>query len=277
MERYQVILGYDGTQFLGFQRQEARSRTVQGEVEAALRQLGWQGRSILAAGRTDTGVHASGQVIAFDLEWQHSPEALGNALNAHLPEDVAVHAVRRVPADFSPRYDATARRYRYTLFFQERRDPLRERYAWRVWPAADPVRLQQAAAVLPGHHDFAAFGTPPRAGSHTMRTIFQASWQTTGLDWVFEVTADAFLYHMVRRLVAVQVQIAQGRLAVEAMPQYVQTQEGPYRQGPFPLQGMAPPQGLVLVEVMYPLERITLEANTVNSDAVDDCSGICEI
>ena len=120
-----LLLAYDGTHFFGFQRQ-GQARTVQLEVEAALRQLDWQGRTILSAGRTDSGVHASGQVIAFDLEWAHGPEELGRAMNANLPEDVAVKAVEVAAADFHPRFDATARCYRYQVLFAPQRDPLRE-------------------------------------------------------------------------------------------------------------------------------------------------------
>src|SRR3989337_127644 len=112
MVRYKVILAYDGTDFQGFQRQ-AKARTVQSVVEAALRSFGWQGKAILASGRTDTGVHASGQVIAFDLDWAHAPEALRSAINAHLPEDVAVQTVTQAADDFHPRYAAQARRYRF--------------------------------------------------------------------------------------------------------------------------------------------------------------------
>ncbi|MRR32810.1 tRNA pseudouridine(38-40) synthase TruA, partial [bacterium] len=93
MARYQVILAYDGTDFQGFQRQ-ANTRTVQGVVETALAILGWQGRTLLLAGRTDSGVHGAGQVVAFDLEWLHSPDELGRAINAHLPADVAVRSVQ---------------------------------------------------------------------------------------------------------------------------------------------------------------------------------------
>lgn len=102
MERYQIILAYDGTDFLGFQRQEPSTRTVQLVVEDALQKLGWTGSSILAAGRTDTGVHASGQVITFDHTWNHPSDALLRALNAHLPSDVAVRAVRKVSRSFIP-------------------------------------------------------------------------------------------------------------------------------------------------------------------------------
>lgn len=222
---------------------------MQSVVEAALRQLGWQGKSILAAGRTDTGVHAAGQVIAFDLDWPHPPQDLQNALNAHLPADVAARGARRVPPDFHPRYDAASRRYRYHLYCDAVRDPLRERYAWRVWPPAELTALQQAASCLPGRHDFAAFGTPPQTGGSTLRTVLRAEWQADGQSMSFDVTADAFLYHMARRLVAVQVEIGQGRLDVAVMPRYLQA-------GADPVQGLAPSQGLVLAEVCYPPEAI---------------------
>src|SRR5512133_399376 len=136
MARYQLTLAYDGTDFFGSQRQ-ASKRTVQGELEKALCKLGWTGRSVIMAGRTDTGVHATGQVAAFDLDWSHSDETLVRALNAALPADMAVHQVRMVHAKFHPRFDASFRRYRYRLFCLPLRDPLRERFAWRVWP---PIR-----------------------------------------------------------------------------------------------------------------------------------------
>ena len=249
MERYQVILAYDGTHFLGFQRQ-GQGRTVQGVVETALRQLGWQERSILAAGRTDTGVHASGQVISFDLEWDHPAEALQRALNALLPPDVSVCEAQSTRADFHPCYDAVSRRYHYHLYCQSVRDPLKERYAWRVWPAPQIDLLSQVAGPLLGTHDFAAFGTPPRIHGTTVRTVFQAGWQEDGVDLTFEIMANAFLYHMVRRLVYLQVMVGQGRLGPEIIPQSLQ----PHGKGDL-VKGLAPAQGLRLVEVCYPVGR----------------------
>lgn len=248
MARYQVILAYDGTDFWGFQRQpgKAKRRTVQGVVETALKQLGWSGERILAAGRTDTGVHARGQVIAFDLDWQHDEDALLAAMNAHLPQDVAVWAVQKAADDFHPRYAARSRCYEYRLFCQPRRHPLLERYAWRVWPAVDLQAMQQAAAYLIGRHDFAAFGTPPRTGGTTIRQVFQAAWQEQASVYVFTIQADAFLYHMVRRLVKLQVMIGQGLFAPEQVVHYLQS--GAREQ----VQGLAPAQGLTLVAVEYP-------------------------
>jgi len=249
-ERYKVTLAYDGTSFFGFQRQ-GTTRTVQLELEAALRALNWQGKTILSSGRTDSGVHASGQVIAFDLDWPHGTEILFRALNAKLPEDVAVKTVEVAGPEFHPRYDATSRCYRYQLLFAPSRDPLRDRYVWRVWPPCEVDRLQAAARLLHGTHDFAAFGTPPRPGGSTIRTVFSAGWQAgeEGMMW-FEVTANAFLYHMVRRMVFVQVQVGQQRLSLDAL------QEAVEKVAPL-TPGLAPPQGLALKEVQYARDLMT--------------------
>ena len=244
-ERYKATLVYDGTLFSGFQRQ-AEVRTVQGEVEAALRNIGWDGTSILAAGRTDTGVHASGQVVAFDLKWVHSASALQNALNANLPPDVAAQNLQFVDPGFHPRYDAVTRKYQYCILCQAVRNPLRERFVWRVWPPLDLAHLQQAARQFPGTHDFAAFGTPFQPDGATVRTVCQASWLRREEDFVFEIEAKAFLYHMIRRIVNLQIAIGHGKMAPEIVSQY-------FAGGmTSPIQGLAPPQGLVLAEVRYP-------------------------
>lgn len=241
---YKVVLAYDGTAFSGMQRQ-ANGRSVQGEVETALRRLGWTGKSILAAGRTDTGVHASGQVIAFDLAWRHSTENLLNALNAGLPADVAARQVSIAAADFHPRYDAKARRYEYRLVCQPQRDPLRERYAWRVWPAPKLARLQAAAKALRGEHDFASFGSPPKKDGTTVRNVLAAKWRKVGEDeFVLSVAANAFLYHMVRRMVGLQVKVGQGATDVSTIEQALAGRLSKVRE-------LAPPQGLCLVAVEY--------------------------
>jgi len=245
MARYQIILAYDGTGFSGSQRQ-ATARTAQSELEKALRRLGWQGKSVLLAGRTDTGVHAAGQVAAFDLEWNHPLDELVRALNSNLPEEMAVSAAKIVPDDFHPRFDATSRRYRYRLFCQPLRDPLRERYAWRLWPSVDGETLREASQLLIGRHDFAAFGTPPRAGNSTIRTVMKAEWRNQGDEWTFEVQADAFLYHMVRRLVYVQAAVGQGKFPAQAIADLLEGRQRVVRPG------LAPANGLTLVEVTYP-------------------------
>ena len=252
MAHYQVILAYDGAGFVGSQRQ-ANSRTVQSELEKALRVLGWTGRSVLLAGRTDTGVHAVGQVAAFDLDWQHTDSDLLHALNANLSLDIAAREVRVAAPKFHPRFDATSRRYHYRLFCQPVRDPIREKFAWRVWPQVDGEALQETAALFLGQHDFAAYGTPPRAGGSTVRTVMDASWEARKDEWQFEVQANAFLYRMVRRLVFVQVALAQGKVSTETIARSLagQVQDAEWSKLP---AGLAPAQGLTLVEVTYPAE-----------------------
>jgi len=245
MARYQIILAYDGTLFWGSQRQ-ATTRTVQGELEKALRKIGWDQKAVTLAGRTDTGTHASGQVAAFDLDWGHDVEALQKALNSHLPHDLAVREARQVIDTFHPRFDARSRCYCYSLFCDSVRDPLRERYAWRLWPAI--IDLAPLAEIWCGTHDFAAFGTPTHKAGSTVRTVFSAEWTNRGDEWTFEIRADAFLYRMVRRLVYVQVAVGQGRLPAETLVRALERTIG--NKEPIPA-GLAPASGLTLVDVCY--------------------------
>ncbi len=250
MARYQLTLAYDGTDFFGSQRQ-ASKRTVQGELEKALCKLGWTGRSVMMAGRTDTGVHATGQVASFDLDWSHSEEDLTRALNASLPADLAIHQARVVHVRFHPRFDASSRRYRYRLFCQPLREPIRERFAWRVWPAFQSDVLPEAAQLFPGTHDFSAFGSPTTPTGRTVRSVMKAEWTQTEEDgmWHFEVQADAFLYRMVRRLVFVQVAVAQGKVPAETIASALAKQVSAVPAG------LAPAHGLTLVEVAYPMNE----------------------
>jgi tRNA pseudouridine38-40 synthase len=246
MARYQLTLAYDGTDFFGSQRQ-AKRRTVQGELEKALCKLGWTERSVLMSGRTDTGVHATGQVASFDLDWSHSDEELVRALNALLPAEMAVHTARVVHAKFHPRFDALSRLYRYKLFCQPLRDPIRERFAWRVWPVMDDEVLSRTAKLFLGTHDFSAFGSPATPRGGTVRTVMKAEWsQTANDEWHFEVQADAFLYRMVRRLVFVQVAVARGKISAETIARSLAQQFAENLPA-----GLAPAHGLTLVEVVY--------------------------
>lgn len=248
MARYQLIIAYDGTCFAGSQLQVS-PRTVQGVLEAVLRQMGWQGRSIMLSGRTDAGVHASGQVAALDWNWPHGPEALQKGLNAILPADMVVCTVKETSMRFHPRFDALSRSYQYKVYCQPLRDPLRDRYAWRVWPQLQGERLQDAAKLLLGEHDFAAFGSPPRSGGSTVRKISRAEWRQEGDLWIFTVTANAFLYRMVRRMVFVQVAVGLGRIGLDAIMNAL--------GGAYALPaGLSPASGLTLVEVTYPTDDV---------------------
>jgi tRNA pseudouridine38-40 synthase len=166
-------------------------------------------------------------------------------LNANLPADVAVRTVQPATRDFDPRRHAVSRCYRYQIFVQETRDPLRERYSWRVWPPVNVEILAKTAALLVGEHDFKAFGKAPKPGGSTVRKILSSGWKSRDNDLIFEVRANAFLYHMVRRMVVVQIDTGQGRLEVAHLEKLLQPR--PEHR----VQGLAPPQGLFLTSVSY--------------------------
>ena len=246
MAHYQAILEYDGTEFLGFQRQRT-GRTVQGELEKALRAIGWPGRSVLAGGRTDTGVHAAGQVVAFEFEWKHRPADLLRAVNANLPRDAAVKAVGECAPGFHPRYSAKGRHYRYTLYSAPVRAPLLERYAWYVSAPLALAPLQAASAQLIGRHDFAAFGDDPDEGTNTVRTVVRAEWSLT--QWPgrldFDIQAEAFLHRMVRSLVGALKRVGEESLTVEDFGAILTSRDRAR------CPAVAPPQGLCLMDIMY--------------------------
>lgn len=243
LAHYKIILTYNGSAFAGYQRQ-LKARTVQGEFEASLRKIGWRDQSVLGAGRTDAGVHARAQVVSFHLDWKHSTEDLRNALNYYLPKDMAVQSVTNAPADFHPRYSAKSRRYRYSCFCQPVRDPIREVFAWRVWPPIEIERMNTAAKALIGTHDFQSFGSATSEGGTTIREVFSAEWQQMGDEYQFDITANAFLYHMVRRVTFVLVSIGQEESPITLIEESLQS-------GEMTVTGLAPAEGLVLEEVRY--------------------------
>ncbi len=205
--RYRALVEYDGTDFFGFQLQ-AGARTVQGELEAALERISGARRPVVAAGRTDAGVHASHQVIAFTYQGRLSAAELGRALDAQLPRDVAIRDVRRAPTGFHPRYAARYREYRYTVW-NGPRSPLRERFALGVRVPLDTAAMARAGSVLEGRHDFRAFGTADRS---TIRTVHAVRVRRQGPLVTIDVRADAFLRGMVRRIVAVLIEVGRGKI-----------------------------------------------------------------
>ncbi len=244
MALYQVTIAYDGTDFFGYQRQK-KHRTVQGEIEKALKTIGWDGRAIASSGRTDTGTHALGQVISFDLDWNHGAEKLRNALNGVLPADIAAKDVKLAPEGFNPRFSAKQRQYLYQVVFTPDRDPLLDRYYWRVWPKPDEDLLKKSSKVLIGKHDFSIFGKPSRKNGSTIRTVSVCEWQYEGFEKAyFRIKAESFLYHMVRRAVFLQVKVGQGKISA------IDIEENLKNQRELPA-GIAPAHGLFLEKVIY--------------------------
>ncbi len=244
MPRYKALIEYDGTAYFGFQRQRQEHPTIQGEIETALNNLAHQPITILGAGRTDSGVHASGQTISFDVDWRHGSEALQRAINANLPADIVVLQLNQVSSTFHPRFDAKRRGYTYRIYNGPVRSPIRRFTSWHVRQSLEVDKMNQAAQQLLGWHDFATFGQPPQ-GENTEREIFQAQWRREDEFVLFDIEANAFLYRMVRSLVGSLKLVGDGAWTVEDFGRA-------FRSCDRSQSGMvAPPQGLCLVSVIY--------------------------
>jgi tRNA pseudouridine38-40 synthase len=238
--RFRATVEYDGTEFAGFQAQP-KARTVQGELEAALARLsGGIRQAVMGAGRTDAGVHATGQVIAFTYPGTLSAAALMEALNGMLPPDVAISGLRRAPAGFNPRYAARYREYRYTIW-NGPRSPLRERTSLWVRSELDVTAMAEAATAFEGRHDFSPFGG---ADPQPVRTVHRLRVRRDGSLVTIDVRADAFLRGMVRRNVAALLAVGRGQQEASAVP-------GLLTAGRPALDGAAvPAQGLCLRRVV---------------------------
>lgn len=244
MGRYQAWVEYDGAAYYGFQRLAGATPTVQGALESALSRLAQQPVLIVGAGRTDAGVHAAGQVIGFDLTWRHGTEALLRAINANLPDDVAIWRVCEAEPTFHPRYDARRRVYVYSIDNRPIRSPLHRMRSWHVPFPLDVAVMNQAAAMLIGSHDFATFGTPTQ-GRSTVREVYRAEWQRQAEFLVFTIEANAFLKRMVRTVVGAMKQVGEARWSVDRFA----TALAACDRGQ--IEAVAPPQGLLLVQVIY--------------------------
>lgn len=244
MALYQITISYDGTDFHGFQRQ-LNNRTVQGDIEHALRKLGWSGRTIKSSGRTDTGVHAEGQIAAFELDWNHSDKELEKAVNFLLPSDISINHAVRAEEGFHPRYDAKFRKYRYQIYISSSAEPLAERYRWRVWPEPNLELMNQAAGVICGEHDFFLYGKPAKKGGRTLRSVESVIWKREkGNKASFQIKANSFLYHMVRRITYILVRVGQGEVTIDKIV-------GSFKGIDNLPSGIAPAKGLFLEEVFY--------------------------
>lgn len=243
-KRFAATVSYDGTEFAGSQRQP-NGRTVQQELETAALALFGVPTRVELAGRTDSGVHAIGQVAAFTAETRLEANAVGRALNAHLPEDVAVRGLRVAPEGFDPRRWARRRWYRYTVATGEARQPLTRRTAWHVEGNLDVPAMQRAAEALAGRQDFLSCSGRLEEGRISVRTVFKAGWHSESCALLFDIEADAFLPRMVRRLTGSLVRVGRGSQTVEEFVRLLRQAE------PGNLAHTAPAHGLCLQRVWY--------------------------
>jgi len=243
--RYRAIIAYDGTGYHGFQRQAPEHEpTIQGEVERALSKIGQSGITVMGSGRTDAGVHATGQVIAFDADWRHQVDALQRALNATLPGDIAVVDLSEAAPDFHPRYAAVSREYVYTIYNAPARHPLWRLYALHVAEPLDVTMMSAAAARLVGERDFAAFGQPT-AGEVTVRRMMRAECHAEPPLIRIELEANGFLYRMARSIVGTLLAVGRGVMTPEQFDAVLTSRDRSRAEA------VVPPQGLCLTRVRY--------------------------
>ena len=251
MQRYAAKVAYDGAGYAGFQRQPEPTATVQSALEKAIARVIGKPVTVLAAGRTDAGVHALGQTIAFDADWRHNESDLLRAVNAQLPLDIALQSLWKQDL-FHPRFDALWRQYVYRIATPPTRNPLLNGRAWQlVGRTMDFAALQGAAALCLGERDFATFGSPPQAGSdNTIREVFLSRWQMEAQDkcriYTYRVRATAFLYHMVRRMVGTMAQVGMGKINLDEFVEILNSRDIQRAKV------LAPAMGLTLEAVAYP-------------------------
>jgi tRNA pseudouridine38-40 synthase len=237
-----LVLEYEGTRYHGWQAQ-AGAPTVEAALRDAIHDLTGESPVLIAAGRTDAGVHALGQAVNFHLERAFPVDQLPGALNARLAPDIAVRHAEAVDESFNARYSARARLYAYRIRQALPRGAYQRQYAWGLHETLDVAAMQAAADRLTGRHDFRAFGRSPRPGGHTVRHVHEVKVSGAG-DWVtIAVAADAFLYGMVRRIAGALVDVGRRRQPLE----WIDSLLGGSTTG----LRLAPAQGLVQVSVEY--------------------------
>lgn len=242
MRNIKLLLEYDGTAFAGWQVQPEQ-RTVQGVLESALSQMTGEKVSLTGSGRTDAGVHASGQVANFRTEKDIPLKAFNEGLNAVLPRDIAVLKAEETDPEFHSRFGAKSRLYRYQII--TRRSPLLERYAWRILYPLNRDVLPELCNLILGPHDFTAFASAQAEVDNFNVNVARAGWKDYGGVLSFEILADRFLHNMVRILVGTMIDTARGRLKPEDMARILESKDRT-------LAGKtAPACGLCLVKVEY--------------------------
>jgi tRNA pseudouridine38-40 synthase len=245
------VVEYDGRRYYGFQWQPGLP-TIQSELEQAIRKLTRERRRVMAASRTDTGVHAKGQVVSFRTGKEYPPETYIKALNYYLPEDIAVLAAERVNEDFNVRRDAVSREYEYRILNRAVRSPLITGFAYLVTGKLDIVRMNEACALLKGTHDFSSFAASLGQKGSMVRNVHEAVMKREGDMVLFHIAANAFLPHQVRNTVGLIVRLGQGKVTLEEFHEIME-QKTLGMAGP-----TAPAHGLCLIKVNYP-EKVELQ------------------
>ena len=242
---FKLTITYDGTRFIGWQRQ-ARGESIQGLIEEALARFEGAPVTVHGAGRTDAGVHALGQVASVQLTCGHAPAELLRGINATLPHDIRIMRVAEAAADFHARFSARSKTYRYAIRNAAVVSPFERSYVWQVPAPLDLSAMREAATALIGTHDFAAFRGTGTETKDTVRTITRSEIEMTGDTLLsYEVSGNGFLRHMVRAIVGTLVDIGRGGRPADSMPSLIASASRAEAGA------TAPPYGLFLVAVDY--------------------------
>jgi tRNA pseudouridine38-40 synthase len=242
--KIRIKIEYDGANYSGWQLQVGQD-SIQARLEAALERIFLRAVRVHGSGRTDAGVHALGQVAAFELPRDFDPNDLKRAMNALLPPDIAIIEASAVSDEFDPRRDARLRAYEYRVLNQDRRSAFDFRYAWLVPAPLDLWALNAAARCFIGEHDFTSFRSLGSDETTTVRRVYTSEWIRAGNRFVYRVEASSFMRHMVRTMVAAMVAAGRSKLAPEQITALIQARDR--AQAP----ASAPPGGLFLCEVRY--------------------------
>lgn len=244
MTHYKLVLEYDGTAYHGWQEQPGAQATVAASVRDAIARVAGERPRLVAAGRTDAGAHSLGQTVSFDLDRRVEPERLLGGLNAVLPADIAIREAAVVEPGFHARFSARRRTYRYLVENRPERGALLRDRAWHVRHPLDVEAMRAAAAALVGEHDLSAFGSDP-AGRSTVRDLSQLRVRRLRAGLLaFDLTANAFLYGMVRRMVGFLVEVGLGRRPAAEIRELL-------RPGALVAARVAPARGLYQLGVEY--------------------------
>ncbi len=244
LRTFKLTVAYDGTAFAGWQLQ-ANQRTVQGVLEEALKAIVGDRVVVHAAGRTDSGVHAAGQVVSFSWSLDLPSSVLHRALNAHLDRDVRVMQVEEAREDFNARFDSCRKTYQYAIWNERVVPPQRRHFVWHVPQLLDANAMNDAAAAILGEHDFAAFQAAGGDVITSRREIFVSRVVRRGAEVTYEVTASGFLRHMVRNIVGTLVDIGKGRRPLDEMRRILESRDRARASA------TAPAHGLTLWSVEY--------------------------
>jgi len=234
-----MVVGYDGTDFHGWQKQPG-VRTVQEEIEQAARRVAHHQVTVLGSGRTDAGVHAQGQVANFETTCEIPCPNLHKAIGGRLPKDITIHRIREVPLGFRATREALSKLYRYTIYNDNRRpvSEHRQRYVYHYWQPLDIDRMRNAARYLVGRHDFAAFASSGSERETTIRTIYRFEVYRHYNEILLDVEGNGFLYNQVRNMVGTLIEIGRGHWPINRMPGILDSRNRCHAGGTAPARGL---------------------------------------